>query len=151
MRQQQIENEIHIAREPAAVFAYVTVPSRWHEWHPASERASEQDRPLIQGDTFTESASLRPLYPLPIVLRCQLKYKVTACSPPYLWEVLGESDAIEVRIRYELAEGRETHFRRRLTYRVKGWLRILEPILVRPKMRRQSAQALQNLKHQLEG
>lgn len=145
-----MENEIGIARPVDAVYDYVTVPARWHEWHPASERASDSPHALRKGDRFIESASMRPLGPLPIVLRRQLEYTVTECSPPHLWEVLGESASITVRIRYELEPRDGTLFRRRLTYRVNGWLRLFEPFLVRPKMRRQSIQALQNLKRLLE-
>lgn len=146
----QIVSEVHIDRVPRQVYDYVTKPSRWHEWHPASKSAIESTTNLQTGDRFLETASMKPIPFLPVILRRQIDYVVVQSSAPHLWEVSGESNALELRIRYELHEDNGTHFRRQLQYTVKGGLSIIEPFLIRPKMERQSQQALLNLKRVLE-
>lgn len=151
MRHTMIETAIEIGQPPEVVFRYVTVPARWHEWHPASESATGEDQGPRQGDRFEEWASLRPLGPLPLVLRRHIRYRVVESVPPTLFEVRGESETLELVIRYDLAErDGGTLFERRLTYTVHGWLALVEPFIVRPTMRRQSELALANLKRALE-
>lgn len=145
-----IETEIHIARPPEAVFDYVSQPWRWHEWHPGSQWAQQVPALTEVGQGFTEIAALRPISWLPLRLSSTLRYTVQACERPRLWEVRGASARIDLRIRYELAEHDGTRFKRIFEYRVKGPLAHIEPLLVRPRMKAQSALALERLKHKLD-
>ena len=142
-------DEIHIATPVQKVFNYVSRPDLWHEWHPASTSAELPRVPLQAGDNFREIITVS--YPL-VKIRRHTAYKVTESKPSVLWEVQGESSLFNLTIHYEfMAEGQGTLFQRTLTYAVKGPLAWFEPILVRPKIRRQSALALRNLKAKLEG
>lgn len=141
-------NEIYIEAPVQRVFNYVSRPDLWHEWHPASTSAELTRVPLQAGDTFREIITVA--YPL-VKIRRHTEYKVTESKPSVLWEVQGESSLFNLTIHYEfLAQDRGTLFQRTLTYTVKGPLAWFEPILVRPKIRRQSALALANLKSKLE-
>jgi hypothetical protein len=58
----------------------------------------------------------------------------------------------DLTIHYDFTRADEcTLFRRTLTYVVHGTLAYFEPLLVRPKIKSQSAAALANLKRRLEG
>lgn len=140
-------DEIFIAAPVQAVFNYVTRPDLWHEWHPASTSAEIPRVPLLPGDRFREIITVR--YPL-VQIRRHTEYEVSMSEPNHSWEVRGESSLFLLTIHYDFkAENGGTLFQRTLTYRVKGGLSYFEPILVRPKIRRQSKQALENLRNQL--
>ncbi len=144
----QSYNEIEIAAPPEKVFDYVTRPDLWHEWHPASTSAQLPRVPLQVGDVFREIITVS--YPL-VRIRRATEYTVTLSEPAKVWEVRGKSSLFDLTIHYEFkAQGKGTPFQRNLTYAVKGVLAYFEPILVRPKIRRQSAAALKNLKSLLE-
>ena len=141
-------DEIFIAAPVRTVFEYVTRPDLWHEWHPASTSAEIPRVPLRAGDRFREIITVR--YPL-VKIRRHTEYEVSLSELHHTWEVRGESSLFLLTIHYDFrAEKGGTLFQRTLTYRVKGTLSYFEPILVRPKIRRQSKQALGNLKRKLE-
>jgi uncharacterized protein YndB with AHSA1/START domain len=150
MRERRIENEIQITRPAAEVFDYVTQPCRWHEWHPASEGATADLGQLQVGKTFDEIVSMKPFGLLPIRLRRQLHWTVTAARPQHSVTLEGKSKTIDVRVQYALEGGELTRFHRTFHYRVKGWLGIFDALFVLPRMRAQSATALANLKRRLE-
>jgi hypothetical protein len=140
-------HEIEIAVSPKQVFDYVTRADRWHEWHPASTSAELPRIPLRAGDRFREIITVS--YPL-IRIRRHTEYTVTVSQPGKIWEASGKSSLFDLTIHYEFKPaGKGTLFQRTLTYRVKGLLAWFEPIIVRPKIRRQSAQALGNLRAKL--
>ncbi|MBN8222455.1 MAG: SRPBCC family protein [Spirochaetes bacterium] len=139
---------VEIGISPAAVFEYVTRPDLWHEWHPASTSAVLPRVPLRAGDAFHEMITIS--YPF-MRIRRATDYTVTVSEPNSVWEVRGKSTLFDLVIHYEFKpQGETTLFERTLTYQVKGLLAYFEPILVRPKIRGQSALALRNLKKLLE-
>lgn len=143
-----LTNEILIAATPQEVFDYVSRPDLWHEWHPASTSAELPRVPLKVGDAFREIITVK--YPLISVQR-QTAYTVTVSDPATTWEVQGKSSLFDLTIHYDFTSvGEGTVFRRTLTYVVHGWLAYFEPLLVRPKIKSQSAAALQILKRRLE-
>jgi hypothetical protein len=150
MQEHHLENEITIQRPPHAVYGYVTQPWRWHEWHPASESATPSAHPLVAGDHFEEEVSMRPIAWLPWRKRSHLRWTVIHTESPLVWEVHGTSPAIDVRVRYQLAGDKGTRFRRTFHFTVKNWMRHVARSVVIPRMRAQSAEALQNLKRKLE-
>lgn len=146
-----LENSIVIDRSPAEVFAYVTQPWRWHEWHPSSRSARATVETLEVGDGFEEVIQLQPLSPFPLTITRQTHYRVFVSEPAVVWEVHGATQDGDLAIRYEFAaEGRGTLFYRRLQYQVRGAMQLVEPWLLNPRMRRLSALALANLKAKLE-
>jgi hypothetical protein len=48
------DHEIVIAASPGEVLDYVSNPRSWPEWMPATHHIDSPDRPLRQGETFTE-------------------------------------------------------------------------------------------------
>lgn len=146
-----MENSIVIARTPEQVFAYVTQPWRWHEWHPSSRSAEAKVEVLAVGDCFDEVIQLQPLSPLPLTLRRQTRYTVLRSEAGVVWEVRGETDDGALTIHYDFrAQGADTVFHRRLQYEVRGAMQWIEPWLLKPRMKALSAQALANLKRRLE-
>ncbi|MGB1221194.1 MAG: hypothetical protein ACPG43_06615, partial [Alcanivoracaceae bacterium] len=87
----------------------------------------------------------------PSMLR-QTHYRVVTAQRPLAFEVQGETDDGGLRIRYDLsAHGNSaTQFRRQLVYHVSGPVRLIEPLLLYPRMKHLSAVALANLKQSLE-
>jgi carbon monoxide dehydrogenase subunit G len=141
-------NEIEIAAPPAKVFAYLTRPDLWHEWHPASTSAELPRVPLQVGDAFHEIITVS--YPF-VRIRRGTEYTVTVSKPGKAWEVRGKSSLFDLTIHYEFKPvTKGTLFQRTLTYSVKGLLAYFEPLIVRPKIRRQSAAALLNLRAVLQ-
>lgn len=149
--QRVIENTIDIARSPQQVFDYVTQPWRWHEWHPSSQGATASAEVMTVGETFDEVIRLQPLSPLPLTVRRQTHYRVDEAQPGVCWQVTGEASGGQLTIRYQFSDDGHggTHFFRRLSYEVKGPLRLLDPLLY-PRMCELSRVALANLKEKLE-
>jgi uncharacterized protein YndB with AHSA1/START domain len=146
-RYARVETEIEIVRPPAQVLDFVTTPAFWHRWHPATAEVREApNRPLTTGETVIEliMAAGRPNL---------AKWTVEACVPPQRWEIVTDTDEGAARIVYRLqATGSGCRFRRTLDFRSKrlAW-RLLDSTLTRWILKRQSARALANLKHLLEG
>jgi len=137
-------NEIVIQCTAETLFDYVSRPDLWHEWHPASESAVLPRTPLQIGDHFDEVIAVK--YPFISVKRAT-HYRVAHSEAGKTWEVQGSSTLFDLTIHYDFyPQDGATLFRRTLTYRVKGPLAWFEPLVVRPKIKRQSALALRNLK-----
>ena len=149
--QRVIENSIDIARTPQQVFDYVTQPWRWHEWHPSSQGATASAEVMSAGETFDEVIRLQPLSPLPLTIRRQTHYRVDEAQPGVCWQVTGEANGGKLTIRYQFSDNGQggTRFFRRLSYEVKGPLRLFDRLLY-PRMCQLSRVALANLKEKLE-
>lgn len=151
----RLQHQILIARPPAAVFAYVTQPWRWCEWHPSSLGAvadsGHMDRPLGAGDSFTERIALRPLAPLPPTLHRQTRYTVEAIEHARAWQVRGAMRDGWLRLHYRLdaAAAGGTRFERTLDYGAHGFSRLWLPLL-RARTEALSRLALERLKARLE-
>lgn len=151
MSQRRIENEVVIACAPEQVYDYVTQPWCWHEWHPSSQSAVSDVDVLNVGDTFDEVIKLQPLSPLPLNIRRQTHYRVVLAQRAVTFEVHGETGDGGLTIHYDLApQDGGTLFQRSLTYEVRGAMRLIEPLLLYPRMKNLSAVALTNLKQRLE-
>jgi hypothetical protein len=147
---ESLQHAIDISCPPAALYAYVTQPWRWHEWHPSSRSAQASAGVLEVGDEFDELVALQPLSPLPLTLRRATRYRVLAATPPICWEAEGRMKDGWLRLRYEFARlGEGTRFNRMLSYDARGASRLLLPLL-----RRRTAElswlAMQNLKQRME-
>ncbi len=143
-------HEILIDRSVADVYAYVTQPWRWHEWHPASESASSSQGALATGVRFDEVASMKPFPMLPLRIRSQLQWIVLKTRVPNMVELKGRSKMIDVHVRYEIDGVDMTRFRRVFRFEVKGWLRHVEAYFLPARMHKQSVAAILNLRRVLE-
>lgn len=147
----EIRNRIEIACTPERIYAYVTQPWLWHEWHPNSRSAEAAVKSLAAGDGFREIIELQPLSPLPFRLRRQTQYRVLIAQPHQHWRVRGEMAGGWLQINYEFEPSAVgVLFTRTLNYEVRGIHGLMMPLL-KPRMRRMSLVALGNLKSRLEG
>lgn len=152
----RLTHQILIRRPPLAVFAYVTQPWRWCEWHPSSlgatrESARAEEEPLAIGERFVERIVLKPLAPLPPTLHRLTRYTVEQSTAPSLWQVHGEMRDGWLRIRYELTmvDAATTRFQRTLDYAARGLSRCWVPLLSH-RTEALSRRALAQLKARLE-
>ena len=147
-----LENSIQISVSSQTVFQLVTRPDLWHTWHPASESAELSRVPLQLNDTFDEYINVKAFPGLPFYIRRHTHYTVTEISENKAWQVKGKSNIFELSIRYKLkSTENHTHFVRLLKYRVTSpLLNLLEPLVIRQTIKKQSAIALKNLKTLLE-
>jgi hypothetical protein len=143
-------HEILIDRSVDDVYAYVTQPWRWHEWHPASESASRSQGALETGVRFDEVASMKPFPMLPLRIRSQLQWTVLKTRAPNMVELKGRSKLIDVHVRYEIDGVDMARFRRVFRFQVKGWLRHIEAYFLPARMHKQSVAAIFNLRRVLE-
>ena len=141
-----VQNAARIAVSPARLFAYVTTPANWPQWHPSSVRVTgDTDHPLLAGESCTE------------------EFVVAGRSGACLWTVRErEPDARWVidtttrggyaRIEYALeADGDGTRFTRTLQYRMPNvLLALLDVLVIRRRITRESSLALQRLQARVE-
>ena len=140
-----VRHTVDINCPPAELYAYLSQPWLWHEWHPNSLAAKANTDNLKVGDHFEEQIALQPFSPLPITLRRATRYQVLQAKPAELWEVRGQMRDGWLQIRYEFArQGNGTRFTRSLNYSASGLSRLLMPLL-RGRMQKMSAIALANL------
>lgn len=145
-----LQHAASIACPPETLYAYVTQPWRWHEWHPSSRSAQATVQALAVGDGFDEVIELQPFAPLPLTLRRDVRYRVLEAEPPRRWVVEGRMRSGWLRISYAFApESGGTRFERTLEYRAEGALRLLLPLL-RRRNAAMSVLALENLKRRME-
>jgi uncharacterized protein YndB with AHSA1/START domain len=135
-----------IRRSPADVFAYVTVPARWPEWHPSSLRVSgTADRSLHVGESCVE------------------EYVVAGRRGSCTWTVRERTDnqrwVIETVVRGQRATisyaltpvAGGTRFERVLRYRMPNpFLALLDVLVLRRRVRSESKEATRRLKERLE-
>ena len=143
----RIANSIVIARPPDAVFAYVTTPANWPNWHPSSLAVTgAADHSLVPGEQVTEDF---------IVAGRTGRVVWTALKrdAPRQWIIEGDVDGRDAGvITYTLtavAEG--TRFERKFIYGSPNLLfAVLNRISLRAHVESESTQAVQNLKRVLE-
>lgn len=132
---------------PQQAYDYLTQPARWHEWHTASlgtEPAAPASLPA--GATFVEHIRTAGF-------RRRLQWRVVAAQRPDYWEAAASmEDGSRVRLRYDFAaDGAGTCFTRQLDYTVAPlWLRAVDTVIGRFRIRRESAVALQRLQQHFE-
>lgn len=125
---------------PPQLFSFVTNPTHWRRWHPATHAVRDvPDRPLVVGETVVEhiKAAHRSF---------EATWTVTQCDPSRLWRIetatpYGAS-VLTYRITPTLAGSR---FERTCDFRSQGLWRLLDGNLTRWLLSRQAARALRNL------
>lgn len=137
-----VVTEVDLPCAADEAFAFVTNPSRWSRWHPATRAVrGAPDRPLALGETVVEriGAAGRSF---------EATWTVRACEPPRRWVIETTSAQGDARVEYQLeplAGG--CRFTRLLWFRSRRapW-RWLDRSLTRRLLARQSRRALGNLR-----
>ncbi len=130
------------------VFAYVTTPGHWPEWHPSSRGVTgATDHSLEVGEQVTESFDVAGR-------RGTAVWTVRACEPNRRWVIQGEirNSRSGGTITYLLTPiGSRTHFEREFVYALPGpVLAILDRLVFRRRVEAESREALRRLKGRLE-
>lgn len=136
-----------IARPPAEVFAYVTTPGHWPEWHPSSLAVSGNvDHPLAVGESVVEDFQVAGR-------RGRVTWRVSAREPDRMWRIAGDIDGRKAGVvGYSLAPTASgTHFVRTFEYRSPNLLfALLNRLSIRGRIDTESELAVRQLKARLE-
>ncbi|MGH2542819.1 MAG: SRPBCC family protein [Ardenticatenaceae bacterium] len=144
----RIYNAIHIERPVEEVFDYVTTPGNWPRWHPSSLAVrGATDHSLTVGEAVTEAFSVAGR-------REEVVWTVTERAAPQLWtiegQIVGREGGGTVRYRLQARNG-GTWFEREFTYPTRGLLfTLLDLLLIRRRVRKESTEAVARLKEVLE-
>jgi uncharacterized protein YndB with AHSA1/START domain len=142
-----IHTEVEIARPPAQVFEYVTTPSRWPEWHPASLAVhGDAAHPLVLGEAVIEDFVVAGR-------RGRVEWTVTAREPARFWQIEGRIDGRQAGvIAYTLTPTAiGTRFRRDFRYAAPNVLfAIANAWSLRERLAAESDEAVTQLKRALE-
>jgi uncharacterized protein YndB with AHSA1/START domain len=142
-----IVSTIEIARSPEEVFAYVTDPSRLAEWQESvvSSRA-EGTGPLGVG---TRASVTRRIGPLKRAMTAEL----AQLSPPRSWAVRGVDGPVRGNVKGTIApldDGARSRVTLELELVGYGIGKLLVPLVVRSRARKEMPTNLRNLKERLE-
>ena len=143
----RICNSIQIRRSIEQVFDFITTPANWPQWHPASVSVGgNSDHSLLPGEAVTENISVAGH-------RGQVTWLVRERSAPHRWLIDGTGkDGGRATITYTLTRDTTgTNFERKLVYAMSNpLLAVLDWLIIRSRMKADSAEALQRLKRLLE-
>jgi Polyketide cyclase / dehydrase and lipid transport len=142
----QIVVAINIHRPIGAVFNYITTPVNWPVWHPASRAVSGAvDHSLLIGEQVTEEFVVGGR-------RGSCVWQVPQREVPYLWTITTSTPQLRALITYRLkARGENTLFEREFTYVTSDvWFWVLDFLVMRRRMNRESRIALERLRERLE-
>ena len=127
---------------PQQAYDYLSMPACWHEWHAASLGTIPDARASLGKDaTFDENIRTAGF-------RRRLHWRVVDAQRPDYWEATAlMDDGSRVRLRYDFAaDAGGTIFTRTLDYAVKPlWLRAVDALFGRLRIRRETAVALDQL------
>lgn len=143
----RICNSIQIRRPIEQVFDFITTPANWPQWHPASVSVSENaSHSLLPGEQVTENISVSGR-------RGQVTWLARERSAPHRWVIDGSGkNGGRATITYSLSPHPDgTHFERELVYTMpNALLVVLDWLVIRLRMKADSAEALRRLKRLLE-
>jgi uncharacterized protein YndB with AHSA1/START domain len=145
----RIVNTATIRRPPADVFDYVTTPGHWPEWHPSSVQVTgAADHPLDVGEQCAEEYVVAGR-------RGHVLWTVRERIPERRWVIEGRSrEGGHATITYVLApagDAATTRYERTLEYAMpSAFLALLDRLLIRRRVARESAEAVRRLAQRLE-
>ena len=143
----RISSSIEIAQPIEQVFDFITTPANWPQWHPASVTVGvDANHSMLPGEEITENISVAGH-------RGQVTWLVRERNAPHRWVIDGTGkDGGRATITYTLTQHPVgTNFERELIYAMPNvLLAMLDWLIIRSRMKADSVEALQRLKHQLE-
>lgn len=143
----RICSSIQIRQPIERVFDFITTPGNWPQWHPASVSVGRNaDHSLLPGEEITENISVAGHHG-------QVTWLVRERSAPHRWVIDGTGkDGGHATITYILTRNSDgTNFDRELVYTMPHvLLAVLDWLIIRSRMKTDSAKALQRLKRLLE-
>jgi uncharacterized protein YndB with AHSA1/START domain len=143
----RIRSDATIGRSPDEVFDYVTTPANWPRWHPSSIRVTgDAGHSQDVGERCTEEFVVAGRHGV-----CE--WVVLRRDAPAAWVIETHPAAGgRATITYELAPSDGgTRFVRTLEYEMpNALLAILDALVIRRRIERESAQAVANLREILE-
>jgi uncharacterized protein YndB with AHSA1/START domain len=143
----RICSSIQIRQPIEQVFDFITTPGNWPRWHPASVSVGgNADHSLLPGEAVTENISV-------FGHRGQVTWLVRERSVPHRWVIDGTGkDGGYATITYTLSPHPDgTTFDRELVYAMPNpLLAVLDWLIIRSRMKADSAEALRRLKRLLE-
>lgn len=135
-----------IRRSPVQIFDFATTPANWSQWLPSTQVSGAVDHPLQAGEQVTEQLLLSRR-------ASTVAWTVIECEPPRRWAMAGILNGMgHVVVTYELTPRPDgTMFERDFVYgRPEGPYRLLDWLLVRPRIETDATRALQRLRSLLE-
>jgi hypothetical protein len=143
----RIVSAADIARSPKDVFAYVSTPAHWPEWHPSSIAVhGAADHPLAVGESVDEDFRVAGRIG-------RVTWRVTAREPDRQWRIAGTIGGREAgTVSYTLTPtAAGTHFVREFEYGSPNLLfALLNLWRIRQQIDDESRQAVLQLKQRLE-
>lgn len=142
-----IRSEIEITRDPQTVFDYVTTPAHWIEWHPSTRKVTgAADHSLEVGEEVVEDAVVagRAL---------QVTWRAVEREAPRLWVISTSGGAANGTVTYTLTPTGSggTAFRREFEYPTTNLrFKLADALVIRRRVRAESAEAVRRLKAKLE-
>jgi len=135
-----------ISRSPDEVFAYVTDPTRLHEWQESVIRSESSHTPVRVGTTarVTRRVGRREM---------SSTAEITELNSPTRWTVRGLDGAVRGHVRGSidpLDDGTRSRVTIELDLQGHGIGKLLVPLLVQRKAQQEMPRNMQNLKAQLE-
>ena len=143
----RIETTVQICKPVEEVFAYVTTPESWLQWHPSSVSITgDTDHSLNIGEQVSEAFVVAGK-------TGSVTWTVTDREAPKRWVISGCVErAGRGDITYTLTpDNSETTFERVFAYTMDNWLlSLLDWLFIRRRIEAESTEALRRLKHTLE-
>jgi len=135
-----------ISRTPGQVFAYVTDPTRLHEWQESVIRSESSETPVRVGTTarVTRRVGRREM---------SSSAEIAELDPPTSWAVRGLDGPVRGNVRGRidpLDDGARSSVTIELGLQGHGVGKLLVPLFVRRKSQQEMPRNMQNLKAQLE-
>lgn len=144
----QIQQRIVINAAPNKVFEYVTVPTRWHEWHHQSLWVKPEIQTSFQvGQTFEEEIQT-------LLGKDPMSWSVIENKQNQVWEAhaFNHNKGANIQLRYDLlATDNGTEFTRTLNYETPNFLlHMANQLYFMGHMKEESMAALESLKSKVE-
>jgi uncharacterized protein YndB with AHSA1/START domain len=143
----RICSSIQIRQPIEQVFDFITTPANWPQWHPASlSVGGNADHSLLPGEAVTENISVAGR-------RGQVTWLVRERSVPHRWVIdgTGKNGGVATITYTVTRDTAGTNFERELVYTMpNALLAVLDWLIIRSRMKADSAEALRRLKRLLE-
>lgn len=151
MATRQFFSEVIIHCEPEEVFDYITDPQYWREWFSSSLPARLDVDGQSAGQSFQVKLDRRLFRFAPVRPPRSLRCTISKSDRPYLWEVVADSEQVQTITSYTLSRSDEgTVCKRQFRYSTKGWVKYVEPLFLRRRIRSQARRSLEKVKSNAE-